>query len=123
MSGSKVSIATLAPVPDEPVHFGGPTLPAAPADLAQGATGLGPLKVGPLLVSTLPGRYLVMGMIPVAVGALVTLISLFLRWPALLPALGRRQRFCHSERSEESLIFFQAPGWGRAARVLVPSAL
>lgn len=84
MSATKLPIATLAPVPDAPTAPAGPTLPSAPSHLAQGAAGLAPLAAGSLRVSTLPQRYLLAALIPVAVSALFTLISLFVRWPTLL---------------------------------------
>jgi hypothetical protein len=83
MTQSTVSIATLAPVPDEPMYFSGPSLPPAPPQLAQGATGLGPLPGASLSVSTLPQRYLLVALVPVVLGVLFTLISLLVRWPGV----------------------------------------
>lgn len=83
MSQSTVSIATLAPVPDEPAHFDGPSLPPPPPHLAQGAKGLGPLPGASLRVSTLPQRYLLIALIPVVLGVLFTLVSLMVRWPGV----------------------------------------
>lgn len=81
MSNPKVSIATLAPPPGEPLMFAGPTLPPAPAHLANGATGLGPLPGPSIGVSTLPHRYLMAGLIPVIAAAVVTLLGLIISWP------------------------------------------
>lgn len=81
MSTPKISIATLAPPPPAPVAPAGPALPAAPAHLQQGATGLGPLPGPSIGVSTLPHRYLMAGIIPLAAAAVVTLLGLIISWP------------------------------------------
>ncbi len=82
MSNQPISIATLAPPPGPPVQPAGPHLPPAPAHLANGATGLGPLPGPSIGVSTLPHRYLMAGIIPLAAAVVITLLGLIISWPA-----------------------------------------
>lgn len=81
MSQNPVPLATLAPPLESPAPVAGPGLPPAPARLAGGAAGLGPLPSASLRVATLPKRYLLMALVPTVLAALFTLASLFVRWP------------------------------------------
>jgi hypothetical protein len=82
MTNPKVSIATLAPFPPAPSAPQGPTLPAPPSHLQQGAAGLGPLPGASITVATLPHRYMMAGIIPVVAAVVLTLLGLFISWPA-----------------------------------------
>lgn len=82
MTNAKVSIATLAPPPAAPSVPEGPSLPAPPSHLQQGATGLGPLPGASITVATLPHRYMLAGIIPVVAAVVLTLIGLIISWPA-----------------------------------------
>lgn len=79
MSQAPVSLATFAPPLPAPVAPTGPALPAAPAHLDQGATALAPLRGA---VSTLPYRYLMAGIIPLAIAVVAMLLGLIISWPA-----------------------------------------
>lgn len=81
MSNQAISIATLAPPLPDPAAPQGPRLPPAPAELANGATGLGPLPGPSIGVSTLPHRYLMAGIIPLAAAVVITLLGLIISWP------------------------------------------
>ena len=82
MTDSKVSIATLAPPPAAPAALEGPARPPPPPHLHQGAAGLGPLPGPSITVSTLPHRFMMAGIIPVVVAAVLTLLGLIISWPA-----------------------------------------
>lgn len=81
MSTPTVPITTLAPVPGEPVFSAGPALPDPPPELAGGASGLGALPDASLRIRTLPQRYLLGAIIPLAIGVLLTILSALVRWP------------------------------------------
>lgn len=83
MSQTRVPVSTIAPAPGSPAHATGPALPPAPAHLAGGTTGLGALPGASLRVSSVPQRYLLAALIPAGLALLFTLVSLFIRWPAV----------------------------------------
>lgn len=81
MTPKAVSLATLAPPLAPPVAPKAPQLPAPPAGLGEGSAALGPLPPVPWGVRQLPRKFLMAGMIPLGVAAVLTVVSLFIDWP------------------------------------------
>lgn len=111
MTPKPVSLSTLAPPLAPPVAPQPPALPTAPSELANGSAALAPLAPAPWSVQLLPRKFLMAGIVPLGIAAVLTLASLFYTWPGTPEAaLEEAAKVTAATGKAGKPVWFEAPG-------------